>query len=150
MIKLGKLLVSWKHLNPADMIVNDEDGSTWVRVPSKRDFFGTLCFVRVEGNDEVNAKVVGGARLHRYTDRQRMNAYIQGAKLDVDLLGYERFNKETGRKVSLQHALDQLTEQGLVTRDDRKAVWADYDSRFRLSNTGMHAGGRQVKVKEAE
>lgn len=135
MIKLGKLLVTWNHSNPADtLVLIDENGNRWYTTPAKHEFFGTLCFARIPGGTKDEklddlANVIGVARLHKYSDSDVRHMSFSDKPVRT-YLGYDIFNKETGRKVSLRNALEQLTETGRLTVEERADVWEDYFDRF--------------------
>jgi len=125
MIKLGKLIVRWHHFNPLDKrVIYDEWGRKYVREFSSKEFFGTKCIVHLQKEDELpETTVVGIARLYKY------NLVCERY---ADIYRYEEFNKDTGRKISLTNALNQLN----LSKKERKEVWKDYNGRRKhLINT---------------
>lgn len=127
MLRLGKLMVKWQHFNPTnDRSMRDKYGRKWVRLISNKEFFGTICTIKVieplavEGIGEVQEELVvtGKSKLHRYNHEWSIEKQEY-------MNGFDEFNKETGRKLSLQNALKELN----LSKAEREGVWNDYNNR---------------------
>lgn len=131
MLKLGKLMVKWQHFNPTqNRVRHDKHGNKWIRLLTNKEFFGTICIIKVvdplviEGDAEEKEELVvtGKAKLHRYNNEWN-------SEKEVYFTGFDEFNKETGRKLSLSAALKELN----LNKAEREEVWNDYNNRCKLS-----------------
>lgn len=133
MLKLGKLMVGWSHHNPTqDCVKYDEYGRKWVRQISQKEFFGSICTIRViakldnaildvvEGGELI---IEGKAKLHCY------GKWVTDPKTGHTSFfytpQYETFDKETGRKLSLANAISKLN----LTKAEKEEIWRDYHNR---------------------
>ena len=113
MLKLGNFRVQWQHSNPfRDLVIFDKYGRKYMRQISGKEFFGTKCFIYPLDKEEEGVILsIGVAKLHRDSGWGSVT--------------YDIFDKEIGRKLSLEKALAQLP----LTKEEKREIWYDYSTR---------------------
>jgi len=115
MLKLGKFRVNWHHYNPyVDYVLLDQYGRKYFRQIGNKEFFGTKCFIYPIDKEEGELLSVGISKLHRFNTWSLLNRDK-----------YDKYDKEVGRRLSLQKALSTLN----LTKEEKREIWEDYVNR---------------------
>jgi len=126
MLHLGNFRVNWQHFNPnQDLVIFDEYGRKYVRQLGAKEFFGTKCFIYSTEKAEGELLSVGIAKLHKYNTKYNWSLEFPSAPKGGN--GFDIYNKEVGRRRSLENALANLD----LTKEQKREIWRDYDSRIK-------------------
>jgi len=119
MLRLGKITVKWKHINPEleKNVFVDKEGTKWIRKVNRKKFYGTICTVK------VNEDLANGISFSEMGE-----LIIEGKShlhYDYWMRKFDGFDKEIGRKISLVNALSRIN----FTKEEKEAIWKDYHNR---------------------
>lgn len=120
MIRTGKYKICWKHI--PDPIYSDD-------VHVKREFeLNEKSLTQIE--DKEGTRIANGLSACRIYDTKLDKEIAEGISITAVM---DSFNKETGRKIALKRALDNLTANERLTtveaRKRRTMFWEAYRSR---------------------
>ena len=129
-LKIMQLAQDFESNPNQDLFIFDKYGRKYKRQIGTKEFFGTKCFLYLDKKDHEGPSFIGVSKLHKYDEFFDTITMPNGGN------GFDIFNKEVGRTLSLDHAIKKIVKDFKegnstfeLTKEQREEIWIDYYNR---------------------